>query len=277
MNPPIGDIREAIPEIGRMIAAALAQQRQPSPPEQVAIRAVWAAVDNTRMYLRRINQGLAVGSQPNPELIQLWSEASLQIAAFDPALALRLRDKADYWSDPQGWGEARIAQARIDIDLVADDARALLQLAVPKPPARTDDQATTSDVFISHASEDKATVAAPLAQELERRHVSVWLDRSMLTLGDNLTSEIDKGLRGCRYGAVILSNSFFAKGWPRNELNALMALESADGRKRILPIWHGLDQAGIALQSPLLAGRIGISTELGIPEIANAIQAAIVP
>ena len=277
MNPPIVDIRDAIPEIGRMISAALAQQRQPSPPEQVAIRAVWAAVDNTRMYLRRINQGIAEGSQPNPELIQLWSEASLQIAAFDPAMALRIRDKADYWSDPQEWDEVRIAQARIDIDLVAVDARALLQLAVPKPPATPDDQATSSDVFISHASEDKAAVAAPLAVELERRQISVWLDRSTLKLGDNLTSEIDKGLRGCRYGAVILSKSFFAKGWPRNELNGLMALESSDGRKRILPIWHGLDQKGIALESPLLAGRIGITTEVGIPEVANAIQAAIAP
>lgn len=274
MNPPIADIREAIPEIGRVIAAALAQQKQPSPPEQAAIRAVWAAVDNSRMYLRRINSGLADGSQPNPELIQLWSEASLQIVAFDPGLALRLRDKADYWSDPQRWDEPRIAQARIDIDLVADDARALLQLAVPKPPARSEHEAT-SDVFISHASEDKVAVAAPLAGELERRQISVWLDRCMLKLGDNLTSEIDKGLSGCRYGAVILSQSFFAKGWPRNELNGLMALESSDGRKRILPIWHGLDQAGITLQSPLLAGRIGISTEVGIPEIANAIQAAI--
>ena len=75
MNPPIADLREAIPEIGRIIAAALAQQQQPSPPEQVAIRAVWAAVDNTRMYLRRINRGVAEARQPNPELNQLWSEA----------------------------------------------------------------------------------------------------------------------------------------------------------------------------------------------------------
>jgi len=97
----------------------------------------------------------------------------------------------------------------------------------------------------------------------------------MLSLGDNLTSEIDKGLAGCRYGAVILSSAFFAKGWPRNELNGLMALEASDGRKRILPIGHGLDHAGIARQSPLLGGRIGISTEKSIPEIATAIQEAI--
>jgi hypothetical protein len=177
MNP-INDIREAIPEIRLIIAEVLARQQQPSTPEQVAIRAIWSAVDNTRMHLSKTESGIADGAQPNSELVQLWSEASLQIAAINPDLSMRLRQKAEYWSDPRLWDDSRITQARIDIDLVADDARALLQLAIPKPSESADPQ-TRSDVFISHASEDKATIAAPLALELEQRGVSVWLDRSM--------------------------------------------------------------------------------------------------
>ena len=39
------------------------------------------------------------------------------------------------------------------------------------------------DVFISHASEDKATVARPLALLLQKRGVAVWLDEGELYLG----------------------------------------------------------------------------------------------
>ena len=70
------------------------------------------------------------------------------------------------------------------------------------------------DVFISHASEDKETVARPLAEALARRGVKVWFDAEQLTLGDSLRRSIDQGLAQSRYGIVILSRRFFAKEWP---------------------------------------------------------------
>ena len=39
------------------------------------------------------------------------------------------------------------------------------------------------DVFISHASEDKDAIAAPLAQALAERGLRVWYDELSLTLG----------------------------------------------------------------------------------------------
>ena len=42
------------------------------------------------------------------------------------------------------------------------------------------------DIFISHASEDKADVARPLAAHLEHLGLKVWLDEFELTLGDSL-------------------------------------------------------------------------------------------
>src|SRR5687768_9214095 len=105
---PVLDIRAAIPEIGRVLSDVLARGQQPTPPKQLAIRSVWSAVDNTRMYLRMIESGQVRAEDPNPELMDLWSDASLRIAEFDPALALRLRDKADYWSDPRRWNEQQI-------------------------------------------------------------------------------------------------------------------------------------------------------------------------
>ena len=81
------------------------------------------------------------------------------------------------------------------------------------------------DVFISHASEDKTEVAAPLANALRRGGVKVWLDRQELRIGDSLREKIDEGLSESRFGIVILSPHFFQKGWPKRELNGLMALE----------------------------------------------------
>ena len=74
------------------------------------------------------------------------------------------------------------------------------------------------DVFISHASEDKDAVAIPIAQELERAGLTVWLDAHELSLGDNLAGKIDEGLRQSRFGAVILSQAFLAKDGPNANL-----------------------------------------------------------
>ncbi|HYD12150.1 MAG TPA: toll/interleukin-1 receptor domain-containing protein [Allosphingosinicella sp.] len=50
------------------------------------------------------------------------------------------------------------------------------------------------DVFISHASEDKKSVARPLASKLRRLGLTVWLDENELKLGDSLSRKIDEGL-----------------------------------------------------------------------------------
>jgi hypothetical protein len=273
MSYPVSDIGEALPEVGRVLREFRAAGQAPSDRKQQAIRAVWSAVDNTRMYIRLIEDRKVSASAPNPELVGLWSEASLQIAAFDPALADRLRSKAEYWSDPQLWDARRISAAAIGIDLVADDARALLQLAVPQPQTAGLAEGT-ADAFLSHASDDKDAVARPLALALSVKGHTVWFDEFQLTVGDRLTHELDRGLAKCRFGAVILSRHFFEKEWPQMELASLLALETSDGRKRILPVRHGLSQQQLTARSPLIGGRVSVSTDAGIPAVADALVEA---
>ncbi len=67
----------------------------------------------------------------------------------------------------------------------------------------------TWDVFISHASEDKETIAKPLAKILIHNGLSVWLDQHELFLGDSLRRKIEEGLSNSRFGVVILSKNFF--------------------------------------------------------------------
>jgi hypothetical protein len=90
-------------------------------------------------------------------------------------------------------------------------------------------------LFLSHASEDKAAVAKPLFPALTRKGVSVWYDVAVLKLGDSLGAKIDEGLAKCRYGLVILSPKFFAKHWPKRELDGLVAREQRTGKKESFP------------------------------------------
>ena len=80
----------------------------------------------------------------------------------------------------------------------------------------------TWDVFISHASEDKDSVAIPLRNALAGLGVTVWLDKTELRLGDSLRRKIDEGIRSSRFGIVVLSKTFFAKGWTNHELDGLV-------------------------------------------------------
>jgi hypothetical protein len=73
------------------------------------------------------------------------------------------------------------------------------------------------DAFISHAGEDKLTVAEPLARALSARGWKVWLDKLELTVGDSLNQRISTALARSRFGIVILSKAFFSKHWPQRE------------------------------------------------------------
>jgi len=123
------------------------------------------------------------------------------------------------------------------------------------------------DVFISHASEDKKTVARPLADALRRAGAKAWLDEHELKIGDSLSEKIDEGLAESQFGVVILSPAFLAKHWPRKELAGLRAREE-DGKKVILPIWHNVDKATVRQFSPILADALAVSTEEGIDVVA---------
>lgn len=124
------------------------------------------------------------------------------------------------------------------------------------------------DVFISHASEDKATFVEPLAKALAAFGVTVWYDSFSLKLGDSLSRSIDQGLANAQFGLVVLSPAFIAKRWPEYELRGLTAREMTGG-KIILPIWHHVSKEDILAFSPPLADKLAIQSSEGTPvEIA---------
>ena len=147
--------------------------------------------------------------------------------------------------------------------------RAQLQ-QVAAGPSRSSDQPEW-DVFISHAGEDRAEVAEPIADALIKRGYRVWLDQHQLGIGDRLFSKIDDGLKKSRFGLVILSPHFFLKKWPEAELNALAALEATEGQKKVLPVWHQIDEAGVRAASPLMAAVFAARTADGLDRVIQQV------
>lgn len=141
----------------------------------------------------------------------------------------------------------------------------------PQEPPSGELGGQTWDVFISHASEDKESVARPLREALVALGVSVWLDETEMRLGHSLRRKIDEGIRSSRYGVVVLSASFFAKGWTNHELDGLVT-RSVAGEQSLLPVWHELDADAVRAYSPSLADKVAVSTSSSsIEEIAAQI------
>jgi hypothetical protein len=129
------------------------------------------------------------------------------------------------------------------------------------------------DVFLSHASEDRQEFVDPLAKALTESGLSVWYDKTALTVGDNLRRAIDTGLASCRFGVVILSHNFFAKQWPQQELDGLVARQ-VEGVKVVLPVWHRISAAEVRRYSPILAGLVAANSDLGLERVVEQLREA---
>jgi hypothetical protein len=149
---------------------------------------------------------------------------------------------------------------------------------IPSAAGGTGQGLISHDVFISHASEDKADVARPLADLLVDRELDVWYDEFALTVGDSLRRSIDRGLASSRFGVIVLSPDFFRKEWTQAELDGLVAKQRASGGKVLLPIWHRITKDEVLSHSPTLADLKALSTSvMTLGEMADEIAAVVQP
>lgn len=160
----------------------------------------------------------------------------------------------------------------------ASTSAPLTQIRHEAPPSLgSESERRVWDVFISHASEDKQAVARPLAESLRQAGVTVWLDDFELKIGHSLRRRIDEGLASSRFGVVILSKSFFSKGWSQYELDGLVT-RYVSGQQDLLPIWHEMTKDEVIAASPSLADKIARSTaHYTIEEIAQEIADVVNP
>ena len=184
------------------------------------------------------------------------------------------------WSngDMPKWAQRRTFVNEMFSGVVQQVRRTRLAQAATANSPRRDQEASAAeakyDVFISHASEDKAAFVQPLAERLRSRGLRVWYDNFEFIVGDGLRRTIDKGLASSRYGIVVLSPAFFAKHWPQEELEGLAARE-ASGEKVILPVWHDISRSELIRHSPMLAGRFAAQSADGLDKVIEDLMRAI--
>jgi hypothetical protein len=135
----------------------------------------------------------------------------------------------------------------------------LIQETPPGPASGEVVASREYDVFISHASEDKDAVVRPLANALRDSGLKVWYDEFELKIGDSLRRKIDAGLAKSKFGVVVLSRSFFGKGWTNYELDGLVT-RAVSGEQILLPIWHDITKKELIEYSPSLADKVARST-----------------
>lgn len=91
------------------------------------------------------------------------------------------------------------------------------------------------DVFVCHASEDKAS-ARTLALELRHAGFKVWFDEWELAVGDDVRLRIEDGLARSQAALLLLSAAFLASEWTRLELHTKAFRDPFNLRRSLLPV-----------------------------------------
>lgn len=129
--------------------------------------------------------------------------------------------------------------------------------------------------FISHDSRDKELFVRALAHELAKNFCPVWYDEFSLKVGDNLRTNIERGLRETKKCIVVLSQNFLSnEGWGRAEFDSVFTREILEKQNVILPVWLNVDVKDVYNYSPRLADKVGLSAALGVPEVARRLAIA---
>ncbi|HEX8363005.1 MAG TPA: toll/interleukin-1 receptor domain-containing protein [Longimicrobium sp.] len=126
------------------------------------------------------------------------------------------------------------------------------------------------DVFLCHASVDKAEYVNPLAEALARRGVSCWIDEAEIRPGESIIDTISEGLTEARYVVVLITESFIARAWTQKELNAALFREIDTSTVIVLPILV-MDRNAYLRRYPLLADKLYMDWNAGVELLATRI------
>jgi hypothetical protein len=107
--------------------------REDSALRSEAVAALYAALNETRIYLgtlaeSQLNTPDAIPRDRETEarLSRLWTAASVKLRSVNRDLAERCLLKGDSWAMPERWPKSTVHDARIDIEEIFNEARALL-------------------------------------------------------------------------------------------------------------------------------------------------------
>jgi RNA-directed DNA polymerase len=125
------------------------------------------------------------------------------------------------------------------------------------------------EVFISHASEDKETVARPIYEACTRIGLKVFLDEPHIAWGENFARKINTALGAARTVVAIISSNSVSKEWPVAEVCSALEFERR-GAKRVVPVVVGHPDLS---SLPMLAGKSHIRWAGNAEQIARRLYA----
>jgi hypothetical protein len=130
--------------------------------------------------------------------------------------------------------------------------------------------------FISHDTRDKDALVRALALEISKHMCPVWYDEYSLKVGDSLRASIEKGLKETKKCVLVLSPNFLSNtGWGKAEFDSIYTREIIERGNVMLPVWHNVDAKQVYEYSPRLADKVGLSSSLGVEELARKLVHAI--
>ena len=91
-----------------------------------ALYALYAALNETKSYIERLDSGKRRNRKTEWAIARLWHDASVPLRDIDPDLADRCFIKGSYWMEPETWTDVRIKRKRIKLDQVLKSTRKLL-------------------------------------------------------------------------------------------------------------------------------------------------------
>ncbi len=85
-------------------------------------------------------------------------------------------------------------------------------------------------VFVSHSSDDKATLIEPLVKDLEDCYINVWLDKRKIVPGDNLRKSIFRdGLDKADVALIFFTENSLKSSWVDREIKHVLREERSKG------------------------------------------------
>jgi len=182
---------------------------------------------------------------------------------IDEGTALRfaysLFGKIQFIGQIRGWDSPKYLKICRQYNELADslmDKDPSVKVPTKKSEPSQDEMRKKFDLFICHASEDKASVASPIVRLCKDEGINIWIDYEMMGWGDDLMTFINYGIANSRFGLMIVSDNFLEKNWPRNELRAFMRKQFDSGRTIILPLLVGVEREKFLDEFALLGNPI---------------------
>jgi hypothetical protein len=127
------------------------------------------------------------------------------------------------------------------------------------------------EVFISHASEDKESVALPIFAACEKLGVRAFLDLAHIGWGESFAARINDALGSARTVLAIVSPASIAKVWPMEEVNKALTFE-VQGQKKVLPLIVGEPDLS---RLPLIATKDYMIWKGDAEEVARRVRASL--